>query len=64
MRKALALLAMSLFMGSTLFAQTDETKLFPESIDPAVDYRPTEVLLPQSPLSMQILFIGGYDSVE
>ena len=46
------------------FAQkTDESTLFPESIDP-MDYRPEEVRLPASPFSMQILFVGGSDSVE
>lgn len=44
-------------------AQTDESTLFPESIDPG-DFRPSSVLLPPSPLSMQVLFVGGYDSVE
>ncbi|MEM7656184.1 MAG: alkaline phosphatase PhoX, partial [Bacteroidota bacterium] len=62
MKKVVLLLSM-LFIGLAAFAQTDESVLFPESIDP-LDYRPTEVRLPASPLSMQVLFVGGHDSVE
>ena len=45
------------------YSQTDESKLFPESISPE-DYLPNTVVLPQSPFSMQVLFVGGYDTVQ
>jgi hypothetical protein len=62
MRKVSVLFAL-LAIALVSQAQTDETTLFPESINPG-DYRPTEVRLPASPLSMQVLFIGGYDTVQ
>ncbi|MEO0896276.1 MAG: alkaline phosphatase PhoX [Bacteroidota bacterium] len=63
MNKSLTLLLTALFISVAAFAQTDESKLFPESIAPG-DYLADTVRLPQSPFSMQILFIGGHDSVE
>ncbi|MCI4669547.1 MAG: DUF839 domain-containing protein [Bacteroidia bacterium] len=63
MNKVIILLLSVMFAVTAATAQTDVTKLFPESIDPG-NYLADTVLLPQSPLSMQILFIGGHDSVE
>ncbi len=59
MRK-LFTLAIVLLVASASYAQKVQ---FPESIDPG-NYLPEEVLLPQSPLSMQILFIGEADTVQ
>jgi len=63
MTRTLTLLVAMLVFAMAGFAQTDETTLFPESIDPG-DFNPTSVVLPQSPFSLQVLFIGGYDTVQ
>jgi secreted PhoX family phosphatase len=63
MRKVFTLVLAFLAFLAVGFSQTDESTLFPESIDPG-DFLPNTVVLPQSPFSMQVLFIGGYDTVQ
>lgn len=38
--------------------------IFAEEIEPPKGFRPERVLMPPSPLTMQVLFIGGYDIVQ
>ncbi|NJO02722.1 MAG: hypothetical protein HC880_14490 [Bacteroidia bacterium] len=58
MKKFLTLASCALSISFASQAQQ-----FPESINPG-DYRPETVLAPQSPLSLQILFVGGSDIVQ
>lgn len=46
--------------GLSLNAQT----IFDETIEVPAGYTPTEVVLPPSPLSVQVLFVGGTDEVQ
>lgn len=39
-------------------------KLFSEELQMPANYTPSEVLLPPSPLKMQVLFVGGHDIVQ
>ncbi|MEM9921344.1 MAG: alkaline phosphatase PhoX [Bacteroidota bacterium] len=59
LRRSTLWLALSCFFFSAN-AQT----LFNETIDVPAGYAPTEVVMPPSPLSVQVLFVGGVDEVE
>lgn len=54
------LILTALFISTTLSAQY---VVFDETIN-IEDYESTEVLLPPSPLSTQVIFVGGHDIVE
>jgi secreted PhoX family phosphatase len=55
----------TLFITAILgMAVTAHGQLFPESIKIPTGYVLKEVLLPPSPLTMQVLFVGGHDVVE
>ncbi|MEM9821598.1 MAG: alkaline phosphatase PhoX [Bacteroidota bacterium] len=59
MQKILTLL-FALFSMSAIQAQT----MFDEEIEVPAGYAPTEVVMPPSPLTTQVLFIGGTDLVQ
>ncbi|MCT4663663.1 MAG: DUF839 domain-containing protein [Flavobacteriales bacterium] len=59
MKKPLSLLAVSAIL---LSGMADAQTIFPESIDP--NYSSNTLLMPPSPLSTQVLFIGGVDKVQ
>ncbi len=59
MKKILLTLLSGLFLCN-LVAQTP----FLEDIEVPAGYTPVEVLMPQSPLTAQVLFVGGVDWVE
>ena len=60
MKKVLStLFAVALFMA-TVSAQT----IFDEEISIPAGYAPTEFVMPPSPLSLQVLFVGGVDMVQ
>ena len=48
-------------MSISINAQTD---VFPSSIEMPPGFTPEEVLLPPSPLSLQVIFVGGHDLVQ
>lgn len=61
MQKSFFLLLFATFFCFGLTAQDD---LFDETIKIPAGYVPSEVVLPPSPLTMQVLFIGGHDIVQ
>jgi len=60
MRRFLFILAVCLLAGPALRAQL----VFPFEIEAPTDYTPNRVVMPGSPLSLQVLFIGGTDMVQ
>ncbi|MTB49865.1 alkaline phosphatase PhoX [Lewinella sp. W8] len=58
--RSLLLLSITMLLGSALQAQL----VFPGEIDAPADYTPTRVEMPGSPLSLQVLFVGGVDMVQ
>ena len=48
------------FLAFSISAQT----IFNEEISVPAGFAPTEIVMPPSPLSVQILFVGGVDSVQ
>jgi len=61
MQKSFFTLLISTFICFGMSAQDD---LFDETIKIPTGYVPREVVLPPSPLTMQVLFIGGHDIVQ
>lgn len=57
------ILSMLLSIMVLLFANAQET-IFLEEIDMPDGYVPERVLMPPSPLSLQVLFVGGVDLVQ
>lgn len=53
-----------LILGVFTFTVNAQGGLFDEELQIPPGYAPTEVLLPPSPLTMQVLFIGGVDLVQ
>ena len=60
MKKLFSTLVVLALLSASAIAQ----KLFDEQITIPEGYAPTEVVMPPSPLSMQVLFIGGTDMVQ
>ncbi len=59
MKKSLLLFTLTLMAISPIFSQI----MFEEEID-ITDFETTEFVMPPSPLTTQVLFIGGYDIVQ
>ncbi|MEM9547737.1 MAG: alkaline phosphatase PhoX [Bacteroidota bacterium] len=53
----------SIILGLVAITATAQTPLFDEEIN-IEDYEAKEVLMPPSPLTTQIVFVGGYDVVQ
>jgi len=54
---------LSIILGFVTVSAMAQTPLFDEEIN-ITDYEATEILMPPSPLTTQIIFVGGYDVVE
>ena len=61
MKKLLLSLVLITGLSAVASAQND---LFNETLTIPAGYQPEEILLPPSPLTMQVLFIGGHDLVQ
>ncbi|MBX2893148.1 MAG: DUF839 domain-containing protein [Saprospiraceae bacterium] len=61
MKKTNYLMLAALFFGA---ANVNAQKLFDNEIQIPAGYQPVEVVLPPSPLSLQVLFVGGTDLVQ
>ena len=57
-------LVLSLLLCSFVTVATFAQKLFSEELLMPANYVPSEVLLPPSPLKLQVLFVGGHDIVQ
>jgi hypothetical protein len=57
-------LVLSLLLSSMVTVGTFAQKLFSEELLMPANYIPSVVLLPPSPLKMQVLFVGGHDIVQ
>ncbi len=53
-----------LLMVAGMFAVQAQNDLFDETLQIPAGYQPVQVLLPPSPLQMQVLFVGGHDIVQ
>ena len=62
MKRTLLSIVLSCAFLTYINAQT--TTLFAEEIEMPSGYNPEEVLLPPSPLSLQVIFVGGHDLVQ
>ena len=60
MKKALLTFSLLAFFAVSAMAQT----IFAEEIDAPAGYAPDRVVMPPSPLTLQVLFIGGHDLVQ
>ena len=54
----------TLFVAALCFATVTAQTIFDEEISIPAGYAPTEIVMPPSPLTTQILFIGGTDMVQ
>ena len=57
-------LLFSLVFVCTIISFSSAQVIFPESIAMPDDFVPQEVVMPASPLSLQVLFVGGSDFVQ
>ncbi|MBP6184339.1 MAG: DUF839 domain-containing protein [Saprospiraceae bacterium] len=57
------LLLLTLLLGGMLTVNA-QNELFDQEIQIPAGYQPATVLLPPSPLTMQVLFVGGHDLVQ
>ncbi|MBC6993514.1 DUF839 domain-containing protein [Neolewinella lacunae] len=59
--RSLYILSLLILLGAS---QASAQLVFPFEIDAPADYTPRRVVMPGSPLSLQVLFIGGTDMVQ
>lgn len=61
MKKALLALLLS---SCTIFFVTAQNSIFKDTLKMPAGFQPQQVLVPPSPLSLQVLFVGGVDMVQ